>query len=427
VSLCLCVFVGDYIFVCLLPASTQREPTDSPLHISTSALARLQDSTALYHRTCASPASSAYLHSLEMLEITLSSLGWTPALDEVFKKDHAGRGLMPARVSRNSKQIYHILCEDGEFVARVSGNFRHHARIPSDYPAVGDWVVIKTRPDDGEAEILALLPRRTVFSRQAVSAAGADSQSREQVLATNVDVALLVAALDGARGFNLRRLERYLTLARNSGAKPVLILNKIDLCDDPAPAIAATEAIAAGAPVHALSALDESAIGPLRELIGEGTTIVLLGPSGIGKSTIINAIAGEEIMSTGEVRESDHRGRHTTTWSELNIIERGGILIDTPGLRDVQLWTDQAAIDQTFAEIQKLALECRFRDCQHQKEPGCAVRQALDDDKLDAKRLQSYFKQTAEAAEAELRRQRDVKKKHAKSRRTGRRGGTKKS
>ena len=362
-----------------------------------------------------------------MLEITLNSLGWTPALDEVFHQEHAAGGLIPARISRNSKQIYHVLSEDGELVARVSGNFRHHAKLPSDYPAVGDWVAIRTRPDDGEAEIRALLPRRTVFSRQAVSAAGADSQSREQILATNVDVALLVAALDGNRGFNLRRLERYLTLARRSGADPVIILNKIDLCDDPAPAIAATESIAAGAPVHAISALDELAVAPLRELIGEGTTVVLLGPSGIGKSTIINAIAGEEIMSTGEVRQSDHRGRHTTTWSELNIIERGGVLVDTPGLRDVQLWTDQTAIDETFAEIQKLALGCRFRDCSHKKEPGCAIRQAVEDEKLDPKRLQSYFKQTREAAEAELRRKRDVKKKHAQSKRIGRRGGTKKN
>lgn len=362
-----------------------------------------------------------------MIKVTLNSLGWTPALDAAFHRDHGGADLIPARVSRNSKQIYHILCEEGELVARVSGHFRHNARLPSDYPAVGDWVAIKTRPDDGEADILALLPRRTVFSRQAVSAAGADSQSREQVLATNVDVALLVAALDGSRGFNLRRLERYLTLARSSGAEPIIILNKIDLCDDPAPAIAATEAIAAGAPVHALCALDEAAVAPLRDLIGEGTTVVLLGPSGIGKSTIINAIAGEEIMLTAEVRRSDHRGRHTTTWSELNIIERGGVLIDTPGLRDVQLWTDQVAIGETFAEIEALALQCRFRDCSHTKEPDCAIQKALAAEELDPQRLQSYFKQTKEAAETELRRERDVKKKHAPSKRRGKRSGTKKN
>jgi len=362
-----------------------------------------------------------------LIQVTLNTLGWTPALEESFNRDHSDTGLVPARVSRNSKQIYHILCEEGEFVARVSGNFRHNARIPSDYPAVGDWVAVKPRPDDGEADIMALLPRRTVFSRQAVSAAGTESQSREQIVATNVDVALLVAALDGSRGFNLRRMERYLTLARNSGADPIVILNKIDLCDDPAPAIAETEKIAAGAPVFAISALDEEAVAPLRELIREGTTVVLLGPSGIGKSTIINAIAGEEIMQTGEVRSSDHRGRHTTTWSELNIIERGGVLVDTPGLRDVQLWTDQAAIDETFAEIQKLALQCRFRDCGHTKEPGCAILAAVESKELDPKRLQSYFKQKQEATEAELRRQREVKKKHAPSKRRGKRSGTKRN
>ncbi|MGI9244480.1 MAG: ribosome small subunit-dependent GTPase A [Verrucomicrobiales bacterium] len=362
-----------------------------------------------------------------MLEVTLKSLGWTPALEETFQREHAADGLVPARISRNSKQIYHLLCEDGEFVARVSGHFRHRARLTSDYPAVGDWVAVRLRPDDGEAEIRALLPRRTIFSRQAVSAAGADSESREQILATNVDVALLVAALDGARGFNLRRLERYLTLARKSGAQPVIILNKVDLCDDPAPAIAETEAIAAGAPVFAISAIGEDAVEPLRELVDEGTTLVLLGPSGIGKSTIINAIAGEEIMSTGEVRHSDRRGRHTTTWSELNIIERGGVLVDTPGLRDVQLWTDQIAIDETFAEIHELALKCRFRDCTHSNEPGCAVLEAVTTEQLDPRRLQSYFKQSREAAEAELRREREVKKKHAPSRRRGKRSGTKKT
>ena len=206
-----------------------------------------------------------------------------------------------------------------------------------------------------------------------------------------------------------------------------MILNKIDLCDDPAPAIADTEAIAAGAPVFAISALAADAVAPLREIVGEGTTVVLLGPSGIGKSTIINAIAGEEIMQTGEVRRSDLRGRHTTTWSELNIIERGGILIDTPGLRDVQLWTDQAAIEQTFAEINELALQCKFRDCGHKNEPGCAIRAAVDSGELDPRRLQSYFKQKQETAEAELRRQREVKKKHAPSKRRGKRSGTKRN
>ena len=370
--------------------------------------------------------ASPVLKWTALMRISLKALGWTSSLDEGFTRHHAKRGLIPARVSRNSKQIYHVLCEEGEFVARVSGNYRHRAKVPSDYPAVGDWVVVKTRPDDGEADIRSLLPRRTVFSRQAVSAAGTESQSREQILATNIDLALLVAALDGKRGFNLRRLERYLTLARNSGARPVVILNKIDLCDDPDPAIAETEAIAAGAPVHAISALDEEQVAPLRELISEGTTVVLLGPSGIGKSTIINAIASEEIMETGEVRRSDQRGRHTTTWSELNIIERGGVLVDTPGLRDVQLWTDQAAIDETFAEIQELALQCKFRDCSHSNEPGCAVQGAIADERLDPLRLQSYFKQKREAEDAERRRERDVKRKHAQSRRTGRRGGTKK-
>ncbi|NCG27934.1 MAG: GTPase RsgA, partial [Verrucomicrobiales bacterium] len=245
--------------------------------------------------------------------MTLKSLGWSDFFAMELQSLELGDEIIPARVSRNSKHIYHVICEKGKLIARVSGAFRHQAKESSDYPSVGDWVAIKIGMDGLEAEIRGLLTRRTVFSRQAVSASGTESKSYEQIVATNVDVAFLVAALDGSRGFNLRRIERYLTLTRNSGADPVILLNKADLSSDLEADLEQAKSIAAGARVHAICALEEGGIEPLRQYVGDGKTIVLLGPSGIGKSTIINGIAGEEMMKTSEVRKGDSRGRHTTT------------------------------------------------------------------------------------------------------------------
>ena len=310
--------------------------------------------------------------------MTLETLGWSDFFGQHFSSEHAGKGFMAARVWRTSKQIYHVLCEEGSFVARVSGNFRHRARQSSDYPAVGDWVAVRLKPDGIEAEIRELLPRKTVFSRQAVSASGTESKSSEQVIAANVDVAFLVASLDGGRGFSLRRLERYLTLTRNSGARPVIVLNKADLAGDCESAAAKAVEIASGAPVHTVSAIEEDGVAPLRQYVSDALTLVLLGPSGSGKSTIINSIAGVDLMRTNAVRRTDSRGRHTTTWSELTVLEGGGILIDTPGLRDVQLWSGDTAVEETFAELQEIARNCRFRDCKHSGEPGCAVAGAVE-------------------------------------------------
>jgi ribosome biogenesis GTPase len=346
--------------------------------------------------------------------MTLEKLGWSDFFGQIFSSEHTGPGLMAARVWRTSKQIYHVLCEEGSFVARVSGNFRHRARISSDYPAVGDWVVVRLKAGGMEAEIRELLPRQTVFSRQAVSASGTESKSSEQVIAANVDVAFLIASLDAGRGFSLRRLERYLTLTRNSGARPVVVLNKADLAEDAESAAGKAREIASGAPVHTVSAIEEDGVASLRQYVSEAVTLVLLGASGSGKSTIINSIAGIDIMRTSAVRQTDARGRHTTTWSELTVLEGGGILIDTPGLRDVQLWSGETAVEETFAELQEIARGCRFRDCKHSGEPGCAVAGAIESGKIEKNRLISFKKQKEEIAAAMRRRDHGEKLKHLK-------------
>ena len=346
--------------------------------------------------------------------MTLESLGWSDFFRQGFESKALEAGLVPARISRNSKHVYHIFCAEGKFVARVSGSFRHRANESSDYPAVGDWVAVRISPDGLEAEIRELLPRETVFSRQGVSASGTESKSFQQVVACNVNVALIVSALDGSRGFNKRRLERYLTLTRQSGAKPVIILNKIDLCDDIDEKINEAKSVAADAPIYAINALEDKGVEPLRQYLSEGSTIVMLGPSGIGKSTIINQMAGETLMKTGEVREVDLRGRHTTTWSELLVLNCGGVVIDTPGLRDVQLWSEESAIGETFKEIMEISESCRFRDCSHSGEPGCEVAIALEEGKISEDRLASYKKQKKEVSDSSRRRELGEKRKHVR-------------
>lgn len=324
------------------------------------------------------------------MPLDLTSLGWTARLAEAFAP-HEVRGYSPARVSLEHTHIYRVLTPDGETLARVAGRLRHQASTRADFPAVGDWVAIELDPQGSEARIRAILPRTSRFSRRA-----AGNPTEEQIVAANIDTVFLVAGLDG--DFNPRRLERYLVVAWESGASPVVVLNKADLVDDPDVRVEEVRALAQGVPVHAISCRKPPTLEPLRQYLGRGQTAALLGSSGVGKSTIVNRLVGRELLPTGEVRESDSRGRHTTAGRQLVLLPEQGILIDTPGMRELQLWETGEALDGTFGDIEALAEGCRFRDCRHRSEPGCAVVAAVADGSLAPERLQSLHKLADEQA-----------------------------
>jgi ribosome biogenesis GTPase len=316
-------------------------------------------------------------------EVTLEDLGWNARFAAAFDAIRS-EGLEPARVSLEHTHIYRVLTAGGERLARVAGRLRHAAAGRADFPAVGDWVAIDNELG-GDARIRAVLPRSSRFSRRA-----AGNPTEEQVVAANIDVVFLVSGLDG--DFNPRRIERYLVTAWDSGATPVILLNKADLVADPAAIAAEVGALAAGVPVHAISAKSHAAIDTVRGYVTRGRTAALLGSSGVGKSSIANALLGEDRLRTHEVRDSDSRGRHTTTGRQLVLLPGGGILIDTPGMRELQLWDTGEVVAGAFADVEALAANCRFRDCRHRTEPGCAVRAAVSAGMLPETRLESFHK-----------------------------------
>lgn len=320
----------------------------------------------------------------------LAELGWTDARAAAFAP-HAADGLLPGRVSLEHTHIYRVLLAEGERLGRVSGRLRHEAASRADFPAVGDWVAVETSALEGDARIRAVLPRVSRFSRRA-----AGDATEEQVVAANIDVVFLVGGLD--RDFNPRRIERYLVVAWESGAAPVIVLNKADLVDDPAPFVEDVRALAPAVPVHAVSARAPQSLEVLQQYLARGRTAALLGSSGVGKSSIVNALIGEELLRTRDVREWDSRGRHTTSSRQLILLPGSGVLIDTPGMRELQLWETGEALAETFLDVEGLAEGCRFRDCRHRGEPGCAVSEAVADGRLSTGRLESYHKLQDEQA-----------------------------
>ncbi|MEX1128499.1 MAG: ribosome small subunit-dependent GTPase A [Vicinamibacterales bacterium] len=317
----------------------------------------------------------------------LSRYGWNETFAAAFA-EQAAEGRIPGRVVLEHTHIYRVGTADGELLARVSGRLRHRATARPDFPAVGDWVVVEPVADS-DARIHAVLPRRSRFSRRA-----AGDTTEEQIVAANIDVVFLVGGLDG--DFNPRRIERYLVVAWESGATPVIVLNKADLVPDPARHVAEVEGVAPGVRVHAVSARQPETIEVLRQYVTAGRTAALLGSSGVGKSTIVNRLVGYDLLRTQDVRITDSRGRHTSTARQMVLLEGGGILIDTPGMRELQLWDSGDARGDAFADIEALAASCRFRDCRHRQEPGCAVRAAAATGELPASRLASYQKLEAE-------------------------------
>ena len=314
----------------------------------------------------------------------------------------AEAGDRPGRVITTSRQICRVMTEEGELAAEPAGRLCHEAAAEADLPAVGDWVILPAAPPGSCALIREVLPRRTHFSRQA-----AGRRTGEQVVAANVDTACLMMALN--QDFNLRRLERYLAVAWTSGAEPVVVLSKADLCPDLAGPLEQVRAVARGARVQAVSTLTGFGLDALADGWTAGRTVALLGSSGVGKSTLLNWLLGASRQATGEVRPHDGRGRHTTSRRELFPLPGGGLVLDTPGLRELQLW-DGAGIDQAFADVDELAGACRFTDCRHDGEPGCAVRRAVEGGQLAPERLESFRKLRREQAFLDLRRELGVAK-----------------
>ena len=337
--------------------------------------------------------------STEQTRIDLTRLGGGPWVAEAAARE-PGPGA-PARVVRDGRDLWHIVCERGEFVAALSGKFRRQARNRIDQPTVGDWVLAETKGADDRALIHRVLPRRTAIARKEPG-----EVVETQVVAANVDVAFIVHALDGGRNYNLRRIERYLALARDSGATPALVLNKCDLCDDPGPYAAEVQTLAPDLAVHLTCAISGRGVDGLRAHLQPGQTCALLGPSGVGKSALVNRLLGDEVKETGEVRARDRRGRHTTSYRELLRLPNGALVIDTPGLREIQLWGDEDSLADVFPDIEALAPSCRFTDCRHEKEPGCAVLAAVAAGTLPERRLANYIQLRGELAELAERQQR---------------------
>lgn len=354
--------------------------------------------------------------------MSLEDYGWSNFFSQHFD-EYQEQDLHPGRITLVHRGLFRLHTGEAEIDASTTGRLRHLANDASQFPVVGDWVVCSIDDNSSMALIKEVLPRKTKISRKM-----AGDRTEEQVVAANVDTVFLVMGLDG--DFNLRRMERLLTTAWEGGVFPVVLLNKEDLSDDPEARRLDVEAIAPGVPVVTLSALESRGLDQLQTFLGKGQTVALVGSSGAGKSTLINQLLGSDAMRTREVRAGDDRGRHTTTHRQMFRLPGGGLLIDNPGIREVQLWGAEGGLQASFEDVDALSVHCRFRDCEHQSEPGCAVLQAVEDGRLAPERLENFRtlqrellylarKQDEGAERAERRKWKIIKKAFKKSKKLG--------
>lgn len=344
--------------------------------------------------------------------MTLEQLGWDASFAEAFAP-YRVQGHSIGRVTCEHRDSYTILSEHGELRGELSGAFRHHAGQRNELPAVGDWAVMTALEQDGLGVIHAILPRKSCFSRKTAGTA-----TEEQIVAANVDTVFIVTGLDA--NFNLRRIERALILAWESGANPVVVLSKSDLCEELEERTAEVESVALGVPVLVLSAAEGSGLEQLERYTGPGMTVALIGSSGVGKSTLTNKLVGRDVQEVNQVSTSVGKGQHTTTRRELLLLPSGGIVIDTPGMRELGIWNGDQGIRETFEDIESLMENCRFRDCSHEDEPGCAVTAAVAAGQLDPARLRNYrkmlreieYQATRQDLQAQLRKKEEWKRIH---------------
>ncbi len=323
-------------------------------------------------------------HFAEDTTLNLEDLGWNSYFQDHYVR-HQNDNLVPARVSFQSRGIYRLISAQGEFWAEIAGTLRNEALSPANLPTCGDWVLADNPMGRGRTVIRLLLPRRTAFFRKQ-----AGMTLNSQLVAANIDTVCLVSGLDS--DFNPRRIERYLVIAWESGASPVIVLNKADACIEAPARAAEAMSLAPGVPVLAVSAMDGRGMEDILSYAGRGQTLALLGSSGVGKSSIVNRLLGKSVQEVREADPDTGRGVHTTSARQLFLLPSGGLLMDTPGMRELQIWSVDAGLDATFEDIKALAEGCRFSDCSHQTEPGCRVRASVEQGELDARRLDNYFK-----------------------------------
>lgn len=316
--------------------------------------------------------------------MNLPHLGWSDFFAGAWSQLN-DPALHPGRIVSEDRHSFTVVTEAGEIMASLSGRFLHALQRPSDLPKIGDWVALTPVAGESKGVIRHVLPRRTRLGRRLPG-----PETHEQILAANVDVAFIVQALDNT--FNPRRLERFLVMAHDGGVRPVVVLNKADLCTDLDGHVARARAVCGEVTILITSVRRRRGLKAVSELIVPFETVVFVGTSGVGKSSLINCLYGEEIQATLEVRDRDSKGRHATSWRELIPLPNGGLVIDTPGMRELQVWLDEEGLDDAFPDIRSLASHCRFRDCGHEREPGCAVRAGAEGGSLPRPRYDAYLK-----------------------------------